>query len=62
MLVKKKISSENTYFLIIVFLLILILGLIYIIYNLLIKRPRRKKANELMEDYDYIPNELHINN
>jgi len=59
---KKKISSENTYFLIIVFLLILILGLIYIIYNLLIKRPRRKKANELMEDYDYIPNELHINN
>ena len=59
---KKKISSENTYFLIIVFLLILILGLIYIIYNLLIKRHRRKKANELIEDYDYIPNELHINN
>ncbi len=59
---KKKISSQNTYFIIIVFLLIFILGLIFIIYNLLINRPRRKKANELIEDYDYIPNELHINN
>ena len=57
---RNNFSTSNTYFIIIFILILLIIGLIYIIYNLIINRPRRKKANELNEDFDYIPNELFI--
>ena len=49
-----KSSYYNYNWIIIIFLIIIILGLIGYIFNYFLKTPRRKRVNELLEEIDYI--------
>ncbi len=49
-----KPSYYNYNWIIIIFLIIIILGLIGYIFNYFLKTPRRKRVNELLEEIDYI--------
>ena len=46
-------------------LIVIILAIIIFLFGiflgyLLIKKPRKKRANELLEEYDYIPNSINL--
>ncbi len=49
-------TFNSTFFLIIAILIII--GLVGYIYYILSKKQRRKRTNELIEEYDYLPNKI----